>query len=169
MFHGWDNFFIMAGTAAATLMGLLFVAVTVGTGFSPSGITRGTRGFLTPTLAHFGGVLFVALAVLAPWPSAWPIGIILGLGGLTGLAYQIHVILMRQKMDFVLLNWKDWFPWVVLPALGNASLIAGAAGLIAGKAFAPYAIAGSSAVWLFVGIYGAWDLTLWMLKNRDKS
>jgi hypothetical protein len=58
---------------------------------------------------------------------------------------------------------------VVLPALGNASLIAGAAGLIAGKAFAPYAIAGSSAVWLFVGIYGAWDLTLWMLKNRDKS
>ena len=169
MFHGWDNFFIMAGTSAATLMGLLFVAVTVGTGFSPSGITRGTRGFLTPTLAHFGGVLFVALAVLAPWPSAWPIGIILGLGGLTGLAYQIHVILMRQKIGFVFLGWGDWIPWVGLPVLCDASLIAGAVGLMAGKAFAPYAVAGSSALLLFVGIYHTWDLTLWIIKNRGKT
>lgn len=28
MLHGWENFFIMAGTAAATLVGLLFVAGT---------------------------------------------------------------------------------------------------------------------------------------------
>jgi hypothetical protein len=93
MLHGWDNFFIMAGTAAATLVGLLFVAVTVGTGLSTSSIVHGTRGFLTPTLVHLGSVLFQTLAVLAPWPSAWPIGIILGLGGLMGLAYQIKVII----------------------------------------------------------------------------
>ena len=84
MFHGWDNFFIMAGTSAATLIGLLFVAITVGTGFSPLGIVQGTRGFLTPTLVHFGSVLFQALAVLAPWASAKPIGIILGLGASCG-------------------------------------------------------------------------------------
>ena len=30
MLHGWDNFFILAGRAAATLIGLLLVAVTVG-------------------------------------------------------------------------------------------------------------------------------------------
>ena len=29
MLHGWDNFFIMAGTAAATVIGLLFVAITL--------------------------------------------------------------------------------------------------------------------------------------------
>jgi len=27
MAHGWDNFFIMAGSSAATLIGLLFVAI----------------------------------------------------------------------------------------------------------------------------------------------
>lgn len=89
MLHGWDNFFIMAGTAAATLIGLLFVAVTVGTGFSTSRIVHGTGGFLTPTLIRFGGVLFLSLAVLAPWPSARPIGVILGMGGLMDLAYQV--------------------------------------------------------------------------------
>jgi len=69
MLPRWDNFFIIAGTAAATLIGLLFVAVTVGTGASPSSIVHGTRGFLTPTLIRFAGVLFLSLAVLAPWPS----------------------------------------------------------------------------------------------------
>ena len=56
----------MAGTSAATLIGLVFVAVTVGTRFSTPSIVHGTRGFLTPTLIHFVGVLFLSFAVLAP-------------------------------------------------------------------------------------------------------
>ena len=169
MLHGWDNFFIMAGTAAATLIGLLFVAVTVGTGFSTSRIVDGTRGFLTPTLVRFGGVLLVSLAVLVPWSSAWPIGIILGLGGLTGLAYQIKVVVRRHKVGLVLPDWHDWLPYVGVPALGSASLVVGATGLITEKSFAPYAIAGAAALLLFAGVYGGWDLTLWMVKNRDKT
>jgi hypothetical protein len=63
--HSWDSFFVLAGGTAATLMGLLFVAVTVGgTGFSTSRIMDGTRGFLTPALVHFGTVLLQALAQL---------------------------------------------------------------------------------------------------------
>jgi hypothetical protein len=169
MLHGWDNFFMMAGTAAATLVGLLFVAVTVGSGLSTSSIVHGTRGFLTPTLVHLGSVLFQTLALLAPWPSAWPIGIILGLGGLMGLAYQINVVVTRHKVGWVLPHWQDWLPYVGVPALGSASLIVGAVGLIAEKSFAPYAVAGAMVLSLFAGIYGAWDLTLWMIKNRDKT
>jgi len=169
MLHGWDNFFILAGTAAATLIGLLFVAVTVGTGFPASSIVHGTRGFLTPTLVRFGGVLFLSLAVLTPWPSAWPVGIILGIGGLAGLVYQFQVVVMRHKVGLALPDWRDWFPHVGVPGLGSASLIVGAVGLIAGKSFAPYAIADATVLLLFAGIYGAWDVTLWIIKNRDKT
>jgi hypothetical protein len=169
MLHGWENFYMMAGTAAATLIGLLFVAVTVGTGFSKSRIVHGSRGFLTPTLIRFVGVLFLSLAVLAPWPSARPIGIVLSLGGLAGLAYQIKVIVARRKVGLVLPGWGDWLPYVGVPALGSGSLIVGAAGLLAERSFAPYAIAGATALLLFAGIYGAWDLTLWMIKNREKT
>jgi hypothetical protein len=169
MLHGWDNFFIMAGTAAATLIGLLFVAVTVGTGFSKSSIVHGTRGFLTPTLIRFVGVLFLSLAVLAPWPSDRPIGIILSMGGIAGLAYQIKVIVARHKVGLVLLDWRDGVPYVGVPALGGGSLIVGAGGLLAERPFAPYVIAGATVLLLFAGIYGAWDLTLWMIKNREKT
>jgi hypothetical protein len=169
MLHAWDDFFTVAGSSAATLIGLLFVAITVGTGFSTSRIVHGTRGFLTPTLAHFGMVLLQSLAVLAPWPSAWPIGIILGLGGLAGLAYQVRIIAVRHEFGFVFHDWYQQLPYLGVPALGYTSLVVGAVGLIAEKSFAPYAIAGASALLLFAGIYGAWDITLWILKNRDKT
>jgi hypothetical protein len=169
MLHGWDNFFIMAGTAAATLIGLVFVAVTVGTGFSTASIVHGTRGFLTPALIRFRGVLFLSLVVLTPWRSAMPAGIILCLSGLFGFAYQIGVIVTRHRVGIVLLDWRDWLPHVGVPALGSGSLIAGAAGLLAERSLAPYAIAGAAVLLLFAGIYGAWDLTLWMIKNREKT
>jgi len=130
---------------------------------------HGTRGFLTPTLIRFGGVLFLSLAVLAPWPSARPIGIILSLGALAGLAYQIKVAIMRRRVGLVLLSWHDWLPYEGVPALGSGSLIVGAVGLLAERSFAAYAIAGATALLLFSGVYGAWDVTLWIFKNREKT
>ena len=130
---------------------------------------HGSRGFLTPTLIRFGGVLFLSLDVLVPWPSAWTIGIILSLGGLAGLAYQGKVVVLRRKVGLFLPDWHDWLPYVGIPALGSASLIVGAVGLLAERSFAPYAIAGATVLLLFAGIYGAWDLTLWMIKNREKT
>jgi hypothetical protein len=167
MLHGWDNFYIMVGTAGATLIGLLFVIVTVGTRLSVSRVTHGVRAFLTPTLVYFGGVLLQALVALAPWPSAWPVGVILGLCGSAGLAYLMDVTLKRQKVQFVSLHFLDWIPYAGVPALANVNLIVGAIGMIAEKSFAPYCLAGAITLFLFAGIYGAWDLTLWIVKNRD--
>jgi hypothetical protein len=169
MFHGWENFFILGASAGATLIGLLFVAISLGAGLStPQGLDA-TRAFLTPTLILFGGVLFECMAVLPPWPSAWPVGIILGLCGLTGLVNQVYVILKQFKMNIASLDWLDWALFSAVPALGYASLVAGAAGLIAEKSFAPYAVAGAITLLLFAGIFGAWDLTLWIARNRDKT
>jgi len=169
MLHGWENFFIVGATAGATLIGLMFVAITLGAGLStPQGLNA-THAFFTPTLIWFSGVLSECMALLPPWSSAWPVGIILGLLGLAGLAYQLFVILEQRKIDFTSLDWVDWTMFSVVPVLGDASLIAGAAGLIAEKRFAPYAIAGAITLMLIAGIYGAWSIALWIARNRDKS
>jgi hypothetical protein len=117
--HGWDNFFMMAGTAAATLVGLLFVALTLGANLSTPRGLYGTRTFLTPTLLHFAAVLYQCLLVLAPWPSAWPLGIVLGLCGSAGFVYQAYVIFMQRKLDFASPDWFDWLP----PSLQDQRLI----------------------------------------------
>ena len=167
MLHDWDNFYIMAGTSGATLIGLLFVIITLSTRLSPSGIAQGASAFLTPTLVHFGNVLLQALVVLVPWSSVWPVGVILGLSGLVGLVYLMDVVFKRRKVQFVSLHLLDWIPYAGIPALANLNLIAGAIGMIAEKPFAPYCLAGAITLFLFAGIYGAWDLTLWIVKNRD--
>jgi hypothetical protein len=70
MLHRWDHFFVMTGTAGATLIGLLFVIITLGTGMFTARGVLSTSVFQTPTLIHFGGVLFESLFVLAPWSVA---------------------------------------------------------------------------------------------------
>jgi hypothetical protein len=62
MFQGWENFFIVGASAGATLIGLLFVAISLGTGLStPQGLDA-TGAFLTPTL----------ILSAACYSSAWP-------------------------------------------------------------------------------------------------
>jgi hypothetical protein len=41
MLHDWDNFYVTTGAASASLIGLLFVVVTLGADFSSSDATRG--------------------------------------------------------------------------------------------------------------------------------
>jgi hypothetical protein len=36
MLHDWDNFYVTTGAASASLIGLLFVVVTLGADFSSS-------------------------------------------------------------------------------------------------------------------------------------
>jgi hypothetical protein len=168
MLHDWDNFYVTTGAASASLLGLLFVVVTLGAGFSSSDAIIGARAFLTPTLVHFGSVLLLSLAVLAPSVSPWPTAVILCLCGLSGLAYLTKIIAARRKVDFVALSWADWIPYGGVPALANACLIVGAAGLTAEKSFAPSVIAGAAALFLICGVYGAWDLTLWIIVNGRK-
>lgn len=165
----WHDFFNTTGAAGATLIGLLFVTVTLVSGLSKSQSASGIRAFLTPTLLNFSAVLFQALIVEIPWPSNPPLGVILILAGLAGLAYRINTKRFKQGLDFIQVKTFDWIPYDGAPMLAYACLIAGGIGLLAEGAFAPFAVAVSSLLLLAAGIYGAWDLTLWMVKNRKDT
>jgi len=159
----------MTGAAGATLIGLLFVTVTLVSGLSRSQSTAGIRAFLTPTLLNFSSVLFQALVVLASWPSNRAAGVFFILTGLASLAYRISIMRFKRALDFIDVQPYDWIPYDAIPMLGSMSLIAGGAGLLIGSSFAPYAIAAASILLLAGGVYGAWDLTLWMITNRKDT
>ncbi len=67
---------------------------------------------------------------------------------------------------------QDWDSFIL--AVGAAATrlykpCGRAVGLITEKSLGPYAIAAASTFLLFAGVYGAWDLTLWIIKNRGKD
>jgi hypothetical protein len=166
MLRDWTNLFDITGATGAQLIGLLFVVVTLGSGWSAKQSEQAIRAFVTPTLVNFSGVLFEALVVLAPWPSYRPAAVLLGLGGLAGLSYRINSVRLRGKTGIVDLRGLSWFAYNGVPLLANFSLVCGAVGLYFERAFAPFAIAGASTLQLAAGIFGAWDVTLWILSNR---
>src|SRR5438093_1187205 len=62
----WQNFYLLIGTAGATLVGLMFVAVTFGASASPIEASDTTRSFIDPTFTHFVQVLVTACLMLVP-------------------------------------------------------------------------------------------------------
>src|SRR5438067_6656686 len=68
----WRDFYVIAGTAAATLTGLTFVALTLVAGARrTAGSSGGIGAFSTPTVVHFGAALLVAALLSAPWRALW--------------------------------------------------------------------------------------------------
>ena len=168
MLRPWEHLFEVTGPTGAQLIGLLFVVVTLGEGFSATRSEAAIRGFVTPTLVNFSNVLLQAIVVLTPWPSDGPAGVALTLLGLAGGAYALAAIGLKRQADIIELSWLNWLIYNGVPVVANALLIAAGAGLILGHPLAAFALAASTSLLLAVGIYGAWDVTLWVLKNRKR-
>ena len=61
---GWHDFYILAGTAAATLVGLLFVGLSLHLRVVIA--SSEVRSLARVTLANFGAILFVSLFLVIP-------------------------------------------------------------------------------------------------------
>jgi hypothetical protein len=155
----WQTFYILIGTASATLTGLMFIVVTLLAGVRAriplSGEVFAT--FNTPNVVHFGLVLLVAAVLSAPWQALWLAGALLGLCGLGGATYAIIVLLrVRRQTDYrpVL---EDWLFHTVLPLVSYSVLVIAGILLSGQPTQALFIIAAATLLLLFVGIHNAWD------------
>jgi hypothetical protein len=60
----WHDFYVLVGTAGATLLALLFVAVSLGAGYLTEEHQLATRTFMSPVVVHFTSVFFPARTCL---------------------------------------------------------------------------------------------------------
>jgi hypothetical protein len=170
MLNVWGSFFTLTGSAAATLVGLLFVVVTLNTNMPTSRTMDVARALMTPAIYGFTEVLLQSMVVLVPWQSNWLSGVIFVVLGTGSFIYRINAVRLRRSIHLKAIDGPvDWIFHNPVPVLASVSLISGGAGLIAGAAFAPFAIAGSSTLLLVSGIYRTWGETLVLIGLRDKS
>ena len=106
----WQNFYVIIGTAAATLTGLRFVATTLVAGIEShaSTLNAGMSAFTTPTIVHFCVVLLMAGILSMPWQAFSSICILLGLVGLGMVLYMIIVMRRMQHVSQYQTPLKDW-------------------------------------------------------------
>ncbi|WP_411874188.1 hypothetical protein [Vulcanococcus limneticus] len=165
MLEGWSNFFITTGAAGGTLLGLLFVVVTLGSGLPTARKLDIAHASLTPALYSFASVLLQSMVVLVPWQSNLPSGVIFIMIGIGGLIYRIQAVRVRRTLHLRAIQSNlDRIIHNLTPILASVVLIYGAAALIAGEPGAPFAIAGSTTLFLFSGIYRTWGETLALIE-----
>jgi hypothetical protein len=165
----WHDFFLLLGTVGATLLGLLFIAVSLGVGYLTEQRKAATSTFMSPVVIHFTSVFFLSAIALFPWHQAEGFAAIIGTTALIGaiLSTYITIQVVRTSMTNYL---EDYIAYGLLPALGYVGLLAAAASIYLQKEFGLHTFASALLLLAIVNIRNAWDLTLTMVQrapNKD--
>ena len=147
----WENYFVLTGTGAVTLIGLLFVVITLGAERTLRDGERLLRTYLTPTLFHFGVVFLIALLALAPEGD----GLILpfGLIGIAGVTYCLSIMLKLARNHE---TWDAWLFHAVIPVVCYLGIIAAAWLGLTSTRQAYSVLRAVSALLLLAGMRNAW-------------
>ncbi len=167
--HDWQTFYFLVGGAAAGLVGLTFVAITLGSGLITKQDISGLRTFVNPTLIHFVYVLVTASVVVIPTITRMQLGIMLVLAGLisSGRALSALPFLWQQYKRHVV-DMHDWVWYFLAPLASYLTYVGSGTGLLLRNDQALNGLAWASIVLLVAGIRNTWDMVLWyiMLKNE---
>ncbi len=163
----WANFYVMIGSSAAALTGLMFVVITLVTNADrPARSYDGVQAFSTPTVLHFGAALLVAAVLSAPWHSFIGPTVLLGLTGLYGVVYVARVSLRAKRMREYVPDWEDWIWFWILPFAAYGAILLSSAGLIAAPATALFGLAGATTLLVFIGIRNSWDVVTFLATRK---
>lgn len=163
----WSSFYVMTGSSAAALTGLMFVVITLVTGKERAEGTRdGIATFSTPTVMHFAAALLVSAVLSMPWRSLVHAGVVTALIGLTGVAYILRVMYRTRRLSVYTADLEDWIWFTILPFVAYSAIFAGAIALAAAPVQALFIIAGGVLLMIFIGIRNAWDVVTYIAIGR---
>ena len=164
----WHDFYMLVGTAGATLLALLFVAASLGAGFLTDERRPAIRTFMSPVVVHFTSVFFLSAVALFPWHRTEFFAALVGATALIGAIISTHITIkvVRTSMTNYL---EDYLAYGLFPCLGYLALLAAAVSIYLERDFGPAALGGALLLLVIVSIRNAWDLTLTLVRKRGKG
>jgi hypothetical protein len=167
----WSNYYVITGSSAAALTGLMFVVVTLVAGrpSQPLDVRReGTSTFSTPTVVHFCAAFFVSGVLSAPWPTlAYP-RTILAIGAACGIVYVIRKISRTTSLRVYTPDLEDWIWFNILPLVAYAAIAVAAIIFAAVPAQSLFVLAGATMSLIFIGIHNAWDVVTFIAIDQSE-
>jgi hypothetical protein len=166
----WHDFYVLVGTASATLVGLMFVAVSIGTTIFNEDHRAAMTAFITPTVTHFAAVLFTCLVVSMPSHTWRTLGVLLGAGALAGAAYGGRLVVQMLVRRHFKIDLEDRLFYALVPLAGYLlALVAAVLLFIHDAAVSSDLIAAAVLTLLFAAIRNAWDMMLWIVIKTPGS
>ena len=167
---GWQNFYVIIGSAAGALIGLQFVVMTL-IAEMPAirDVERASNAFATPTIVHFGSVLLLSALITVPWRAITGTPIALGVLGLAGLSY-VGVTARRMRVQTAYSPvFEDWLFYALLPFASYGTLLGSACVSRSNFGAALFGVGAAALLLLFGGIHNAWDAVTYHVFARKRS
>jgi len=162
-FEEWESFYVIVGTAAAALIGLQFVVMTLIADRPQQGSAEGGAAFATPTVVHFAAVLLLSAILRVPWESMATLAAMWGSVGWIGVVYGGVVIRRMRKVTTYKPDLEDWIFHALLPLLAYAVIAISAFNAPAHAHEALLGLAGGVLALLFVAIHNVWDMVAYQV------
>ncbi|MDX6385757.1 MAG: hypothetical protein QOK48_3330 [Blastocatellia bacterium] len=166
----WNSFYVIVGSSAGALIGLQFVVLTLIAERPPIRAADAGAAFSTPSVVHFGVVLFLAAILSAPWRGINAVALFWGLVGVSGVVYAFIVAQRLRRQTVYRPVFEDWLFHTLIP-LAAYAMLGGSAYLARSQArLALFLVGAAILMLLFVGIHNAWDaVTYHLLKNAPNG
>ncbi|HUY95133.1 MAG TPA: hypothetical protein VMU71_07530 [Terracidiphilus sp.] len=170
--NDWQNFYVIAGSAAGALIGLQFVVLTLLSSLSRRVSMQGANVYSTPTIIHFTTVLLLSAFMVAPMGSLgayYAIHSVITLGGLAGFVYSLNNARHMRHAGYKPQK-EDWLCYAILPLAAYALLAVSAGGVFSIRLTDAglYGIALATIILLVIGIHNAWDTVTWHVFDRNE-
>jgi hypothetical protein len=159
----WHDFFMLVGTASGTLVGLTFVAASIGdASLFVKGFNEVMKAFITPTIIHFSAVLFVCFVVVAPSLSSVEFAASTGVIALVGIGYSCTTLFRISSSYSSATSFTDRHWYALTPAGGYLILAIATLEPLIRSSIRPSWIAIAVSILLLAGIRNAWAITAWI-------
>ncbi|MFL6721357.1 MAG: hypothetical protein ACJ8FT_06085 [Sphingomonas sp.] len=170
MFDGWDNYYLMVGSSAGALIGLMFVVVTLTAGRGRAETERGKHLYTSPIVWHLGVILVLSGAAAVPGISATAFSVIAGGLSLIGLAIGIRsAIGIYRYPGAPEAPGFDTFWYGIAPALAYVGMAICALAIFRAWAWSTTALAADLMALLLVSIHAEWDLVTYLAPIAGRS
>jgi hypothetical protein len=166
LLHAWRDFFVVTATAGASLIGAMFVVISIGIGFLTRERLPGTHAYVTSTVVHMGGVVLASLWTMVP-PLEWAsFGGLLIFGGIVGIAYEVATASAVRRFRA---DWTDYLWYGVVPLVSYAGFIAAGVMSVVGNVDTVEVLAFAVVLLLICGVRNAWDMILVIVLRPEQA
>ncbi|MEJ0013882.1 MAG: hypothetical protein WDM94_14990 [Bauldia sp.] len=162
----WETYYLMVGSSAGALIGLLFVVITLSGEAETARVTAVQRTFLSPTVFHFVTVLVISCAAVVTTLPAPAMALTIAVPTVVGIMSAVAAFYRLASGKLTATHWSDYVFYGVLPAIGHVWLFVTAWMVWQQTAFAEYGVALGAMALLLLGIRDAWDLATWLVYNK---
>ena len=162
----WHEFYLMAGTAAVTLAGLLFVALSLHLDRLVEESHEHLLALARVTLLSFTFVLMVSMFMLVPAHSRRQTAIQLAVMGVAGLLFTFRLTRAARHHDEAGFSRSQIRKRLMFPTIGYILILVTAAGVFAGVPEMLFIMVGSMTMILGNAAGTSWELLVQIAKHR---